>query len=62
MMQVIIYPTETIVKFLSKDSALSKEALRKLYVAITRARFTCAIVVPDNFDNNKYNLKYWEPL
>lgn len=59
---VIIYPTETIVKFLSEDSALSKEALRKLYVAITRARFTCAIVVPDNFDNNKYNLKYWEPL
>lgn len=59
---VIIYPTDTILKYLSGKEKLQDLSLRKLYVAITRARFTCAIVVPNNFDKKKCNLEYWKPL
>ena len=31
----------------------------KLYVAVTRARYVSAIVVDDNFDNNKIGLPFW---
>ena len=32
----------------------------KFYVAITRAKFTAAIVVPDDFNNTLIGLPFWQ--
>lgn len=56
---VLIYPTKTILDYLAGKLTLSDLSLRKLYVAITRARYSCAIVVPDGFNNTNCHLNFW---
>ena len=56
---VIIYPTKTIINYLKNGTKLSDMSARKLYVAVTRAKYTCAIVVPDNFDGRHCHLPFW---
>lgn len=57
----LIFPTKTIIsKFLSSNqNQLTDNTRCKLYVAVTRARYVSAIVVDDNFDNNKIGLPFW---
>lgn len=56
----IIYPTTTIVKsFLKEKFELKNETQSKFYVAVTRARYSAAIVVDNNFDNSKIGLSFW---
>lgn len=57
----LIYPTKVILKFLhSGINDLSPITKSKFYVAITRARFSSAIIVDDDFDNTKIALRFWE--
>lgn len=42
--RVLIYPTDTIVQWFIKGAALSPETRSKLYVAVTRARYSVAFV------------------
>lgn len=57
----MIFPTKTILsKFLSsKQNQLGDNTRSKFYVAVTRARYISAIVIEDNFDNNKIGLPFW---
>lgn len=57
----LIFPTNRIIsKFLSSNQNQLPDNTRcKLYVAVTRARYVSAIVVDDNFDNNKIGLPFW---
>lgn len=56
----IIYPTNPIINWLKNNSLeLPDEARAKFYVALTRARFIAAIVVPNAFRNNKSGLPFW---
>ncbi len=56
---VLIYPTKMVLDYLAGKQTLNNLSLRKLYVAITRARYSCAIVVPDGFDNTNCHLDFW---
>lgn len=59
---VLIVPTEPVIKFLKKmanpfgnsSTAISKN---KLYVAITRARYSVAFIVDDKY----FNKLLWKP-
>ena len=59
----LIYPTAKIVSaFLSshKSNAKIEDGTRcKFYVAVTRARHLCGIVVDDYFNNQGIGLEYW---
>lgn len=41
------------------NKLLSPNALNKFYVAVTRAKFASALVVPDNFNNQYIDLPFW---
>lgn len=57
----LIYPTAPVLEFLrSGNNRLKNVTKSKLYVAITRARYSAAIVVDDDFDNSKIMLPFWE--
>lgn len=62
----LIYPTANIVSvFLSlpKNNTKIVEGSRsRFYVAVTRARYLCGIVVDDNFDNKGIGLNFWTSL
>lgn len=59
----LIYPTAKIVSDIlssPKNNAKKEDGTRRrFYVAVTRARFLCGIVVDDNFDNQGIGLEYW---
>lgn len=56
----LIYPTTPILDFLrSGKNQLKAVTKSKLYVAITRARYSAAIVVDNDFDNSKIALPFW---
>lgn len=56
----LIYPTKNIIKFLCTGNSQFKPTTKnKLYVAVTRAKFAAAIVVDDEFNNNKISLPFW---
>lgn len=59
----LIYPTVKIVSvFLSstKNKVKIEEGTRcRFYVAVTRARYLCGIVVDDKFDNQGIGLEFW---
>lgn len=59
---VIIYPTESMLKWVNNMSIrLADETRAKFYVAVTRAEITMAIVVPDNFCiSSDSALKFWQ--
>lgn len=59
----LIYLTKKFIDNISSNRhfPVSKNTLMKLYVAVTRAKFACALVVPDNFDNSLIGLPFWQP-
>lgn len=50
--RVIIFPTKPMLTFLKDGDSSKLKAPEKLYVAVTRARFSVAFVVPDTWPNN----------
>ena len=58
--RVIIYPTEDMKAWLkNKRSKLADETRAKLYVAVTRARYSAAFVIPDNEVDQIRDLELW---
>lgn len=49
--RVIIFPTKPMLTFLKDGDASKLKSPEKLYVAVTRARFSVAFVVPDKWPN-----------
>lgn len=49
--RVIIFPTKPMLAYLEDGDASKLKAPEKLYVAVTRARFSVAFVVPDGWAN-----------
>lgn len=49
--RVIIFPTKPMLTFLKDGDASKLKLPEKLYVAVTRARFSVAFVVPDKWSN-----------
>ncbi|WP_455387580.1 UvrD-helicase domain-containing protein [Petrachloros mirabilis] len=49
--RVIIFPTRPMLTYLADGDASKLKAPEKLYVAITRARFSVAFIVPDTWPN-----------
>lgn len=59
--RVIIYPTEDMRGWLKNNNAkLAEETRAKLYVAVTRARFSTAFVVPDDEADQIHGLIIWD--
>ena len=59
--RILIYPTKDMVTWLSNaDTMLKDETRAKLYVAITRARYSVAFVVSDKDVQNITNIPVWE--
>lgn len=57
--RVIIYPTADIMKWLKNHNASLKDETRaKLYVAITRARYSVAFIVPDS-EAEQFGMTIW---
>lgn len=58
----LVYLTTGLVEYLWNDKIkVSELTKKKFYVAVTRAKYACALVVPDNFQENRFNLPMWEP-
>ena len=58
---VLIYPTENYRKWIKNKTIItSQEAKAKFYVALTRARHTVGIVVPDNFQASNQDFPFWK--
>lgn len=55
--RVIIFPTRPMLTFLEDGDASKLKAPEKLYVAVTRARFSVAFVVPDAWPNKPLHAK-----
>lgn len=60
--RVIIFPTKPMLAFLKDGDASKLSSPEKLYVAVTRARFSVAFVVPDNWPNNPVHATPYEPV
>ena len=59
--RVLIYPTKDMVTWLSNAETMLKDETRaKLYVAITRARYSVAFVVNEKDIQNITNIPVWE--
>ncbi len=50
--RIIIFPTKPMLTYLEDGDASKLKSPEKLYVAVTRARFSVAFVVPDEWSNN----------
>ncbi len=57
--RVLIHPTGTISDYLEKGNALAAVTASKFYVAITRARYSVAIVTKKTF--TKTTIPFWSP-
>lgn len=58
--RVLVYPTKPILKWLAGGPVLESDISRAaLYVAITRARYSVAFVVPRGFSSNREELEWW---
>lgn len=58
--RVVIYPTEDIKNWMkNKQSKLADETRAKLYVAVTRARYSVAFVIPDDETVQIHDLEIW---
>lgn len=58
--RVVIYPTEDVREWLrNRRTKLADETRAKLYVAVTRARFSAAFVVPDDELGQISGLEIW---
>ena len=49
--RIIIFPTKPMLGYLEDGDASKLKSPEKLYVAVTRARFSVAFVVPDSWHN-----------
>ncbi len=54
--RIIIYPTEPINDWINKKKPLTFKAKCQLYVAITRARYSVAIVCDNNYKPSKFSI------
>lgn len=52
----MIYLSKRLMDYLRKDIDLAPLTQKKFYVAVTRARFACALVVPDDFGENRFGI------
>ncbi len=58
--RVLIYPTENMIKWLLDDGAdMGNAARAKLYVALTRAKYSAAIIVDEQIAAQCENLEVW---
>jgi DNA helicase II / ATP-dependent DNA helicase PcrA len=55
--RVIIFPTKPMLAYLEDGNASKLKAPEKLYVAVTRARFSVAFVVPNGWANKPFYAK-----
>ena len=57
----LIYLPNTLINYYSdsREEQPSKHVLSRFYVAVTRAMYTAALVVPDDFNNTFLNLPFW---
>lgn len=53
--RVIIFPTKPMLTFLKDGDASKLKSPEKLYVAVTRARFSATFVVPDDWPNKPFH-------
>lgn len=60
--RVLIYPTDTMLDWLYKKKELKPGTKCKLYVAITRARYSVGIVVSPKYKKLHCSLPLWNPL
>jgi hypothetical protein len=60
--RVIIFPTKPMLTFLKEGDASKLKSAEKLYVAVTRARFSVAFVVPDNWPNKPLHATSYIPF
>lgn len=59
--RVIIYPTKPFLKWIVNNSfKLAPSSRSKLYVAITRAKYSVAIVVGDDFNAQVFGVEYYK--
>ncbi len=56
---VLVCPTKTMIEWMIKGKSLAPITEAKFYVAITRAKRTLAILVPDNFSTKRFNYNFW---
>jgi len=56
---VLIYPTDPIREFLASGAKLGNEAAAKLYVGVTRAKFSVAFILDDT--DSSTDLTAWSP-
>ena len=57
--RVLIYPTKPILDFILKNKNLDGTSRAKFYVAITRARYSVAIVYNFKDSNSLRNIQKW---
>jgi superfamily I DNA/RNA helicase len=58
--RVLIYPTKPFLEwFIDNDSELAETSRSKLYVALTRARYSVGIVINDKVNVSSDNIKFW---
>ena len=53
--RVIIFPTKPMLTYLEDGNASKLKSREKLYVAVTRARFSVAFVVPENWSSKPFH-------
>ncbi|MCF7859096.1 MAG: UvrD-helicase domain-containing protein [Candidatus Cloacimonetes bacterium] len=59
--RVLIYPTSKMIEWIENNSTSLKEETRaKFYVAITRARYSVAFVLPDSKEINTDSIELWK--
>lgn len=57
--RVIIYPTDKILQWIFLNKQLAPSSRCDFYVALTRARYSVGIVIPQKYLNMRCNLKRW---
>lgn len=62
----LIYMTKILLNWyklpIKSRKSISRETLHKFYVAVTRAKYTVGLIVPNNFDNTNISLPFWREI
>lgn len=62
----LIYMTKTLLNWYKSakrpKNEISQETLHKFYVAVTRAKYTVGLIVPNKFDNSNISLPFWSGI
>ena len=57
--RVVIFPTKPWLTYLKDGDASKLKSAEKLYVAVTRARYSVAFIVPDKWTNDPFHAKVY---